>query len=264
MFADVLGVDRVGPEDDFFALGGHSLLAVRLVAADPGGARSGGAAAGAVRGADPGRAGRRLAAGGPGPARPPLVAGPRPARVPLSFAQQRLWFIAQLEGPQRGVQHPGGAAAVGRPGRGGAGRGAGGRARAGTRCCAPCSPVVGGRAVPADRWSLAELDWELPVARGRRGGAGPAVAAAARGTVRLVGGGPVPGAAACRGRRTSTCWWWCCTTSPATAGRPGLLARDVSVAYAARRAGPGAGVGAAAGAVRRLRALAAGAARGRG
>ena len=71
------------------------------------------------------------------------------------------------------------------------------------------------------------------------------------------------GRGCCGWARMSMCWCWCCTTSPAMAGRLGPLARDLSVAYAARRAGAGAGVGAAAGAVRRLRAVAAGAARAR-
>ncbi|HEX2092471.1 MAG TPA: amino acid adenylation domain-containing protein, partial [Longimicrobiaceae bacterium] len=100
IWSEVLGAERVGATEDFFALGGHSLLATRVISR--------------VREAFgtelplralfevPTVAGlaeriEQARREGSGLRVPPVVRVPREGPLPLSFAQQRLWFLDRLE-----------------------------------------------------------------------------------------------------------------------------------------------------------------------
>ena len=97
VWADLLGVERVGADDHFFERGGHSLLATRAAS------RLRAALGAEVRVADlfehptvAALAARIEADVFPHAARAPAAA-PRPAELPLSFAQERIWFVEQAE-----------------------------------------------------------------------------------------------------------------------------------------------------------------------
>ncbi|MFF4323661.1 amino acid adenylation domain-containing protein [Streptomyces sp. NPDC001568] len=128
LFGEVIGLaGPVAPDANFFAEGGHSMMGIRLVnriratlgvqarirdlfldptpaglarrlltepAADTGPAPT-------TRGAESAPARHD---GRPGPAAVPAAL--RPERIPLSYAQRRLWFVDQLEGPSRSYNIP--------------------------------------------------------------------------------------------------------------------------------------------------------------
>ncbi len=112
VFADVLGLERIGVHTDFFALGGHSLLATRavnrirtLLGVDV-----------SVRALFDDRTVARVAVRVGGSTQADDVALTRVDRArptPASFAQARLWFLDRLEGPNATYNVPYGVRLVG-------------------------------------------------------------------------------------------------------------------------------------------------------
>ncbi|WP_456239116.1 amino acid adenylation domain-containing protein, partial [Rhodococcus chondri] len=97
VFADLLGVERVGVDDDFFELGGNSLIGTQAVA------RLGAAFDTQVpvrelfEASTVAAFAARLESHAGGDGRAPLVPQERGALVPLSLAQQRMWFLNRFD-----------------------------------------------------------------------------------------------------------------------------------------------------------------------
>ncbi|UZG58623.1 amino acid adenylation domain-containing protein [Rhodococcus opacus] len=97
VFADVLGRERVGLDDDFFTLGGNSLLATQVVsrlsvAMDARVPMRVLFEASSVQALSTWLESQATAG-----ARTPLVPRTRPEHIPLSYAQQRIWFLNRFD-----------------------------------------------------------------------------------------------------------------------------------------------------------------------
>ena len=111
IWGQVLGRESVGVHENFFEMGGHSLLAIQLISRlrtvlhmevplrTLFEAPSVAALAQQLRQIAPGQ--QHLAM----PPLAPLLLEPRPDEVPLSFAQQRLWFLYQLDPLSFGISY---------------------------------------------------------------------------------------------------------------------------------------------------------------
>jgi amino acid adenylation domain-containing protein len=101
--AELLKLDRVGAEDNFFDLGGHSLLAIQLLSKIREAMDLDISLLSFFNAPTVGGLAREIAmARKPARELPPMSAVPRGDLLPLSFAQERLWFLNQLE-PESGA-----------------------------------------------------------------------------------------------------------------------------------------------------------------
>ena len=98
IWQELLQIERIGVHDNFFELGGHSLLVMRLVSAIRKELLVETAIKSLFNHPTIAALAVHLEAAGEGTLLPSIAALPRPEHIPLSFSQERLWFIDQLEG----------------------------------------------------------------------------------------------------------------------------------------------------------------------
>ncbi len=100
IWADILDISRVGIEDNFFELGGHSLMATRIVSRIRQSLQINlplRALFEAPTVAELAQAVETLYQERHDMVAPPIVPVSRDQEIPLSFAQQRMWFLDQLD-----------------------------------------------------------------------------------------------------------------------------------------------------------------------
>jgi hypothetical protein len=99
IWQDLLGIDKIGIHDNFFELGGHSLLAMRVISSIRRELKLDTAIKEIFVHPTIALLATHLQTIGVGLSLPSIeVANPRPKQIPLSFSQERLWFIDRLEG----------------------------------------------------------------------------------------------------------------------------------------------------------------------
>ncbi|MEO7533123.1 MAG: amino acid adenylation domain-containing protein, partial [Ferruginibacter sp.] len=99
IWQQLLGIERIGVHDNFFEVGGHSLLAMRVVSSIRRVMELEVAIKELFVHPTIGELATYLQGQDKGSLLPPIeVIQPRPGQVPLSFSQERLWFIDRLEG----------------------------------------------------------------------------------------------------------------------------------------------------------------------
>ncbi len=97
LWAELLGVERIGRHDNFFALGGHSLLAVRMLNRLRA-MQAGDLSLSSLFDHPTVSAVAQAIDSGSRSVAPPIVRAARDACLPLSFAQQRMMFLSGFDG----------------------------------------------------------------------------------------------------------------------------------------------------------------------